>query len=458
MSPSQRLIQMPAYVHALSEGRCRPATLLSIAVLSALVVTGARSQESAETARWSYYSEEIATGVNNGFQLALDPVAGQVYVADAEWRTEKRDTDGNPWVLRAASGKLVVFDSADHSLVDVHSFLDLNRADGSGTDRDPLDWSDVNDPEIETIASMRATFSPYGVAVDGTTIGADGQPDATIITTTARSRDPEAGYGGHLVVYSSSQGAPTDADRIWKFEDGSPIFEGMRRVVVNTRTHKAYITNMGEGREALDRRPGFIAVVDLPTRKVEARVQIPVDAGPIGIAVDEENNLVYVGSLVNTKLHVFDAGKVDTSNPQDLALNTGLVIRLEQAEVGGNSRPEYDPVTKRLYVANFDQPKGRITVVDADTASPTYGTVLNAVETGQVNSVTVDSTRRLLISANIGDKEVLIHNLDTLDVVLRIPTSGEPVNTAVDPKTGAIWVANVGNTGKVDVITLRAPE
>lgn len=53
---------------------------------------------------------------------------------------------------------------------------------------------------------MRSTFSPYGVAVDGTTTGADGQPDATIITTTARGRDPKAGYGGHMVIYSASQG------------------------------------------------------------------------------------------------------------------------------------------------------------------------------------------------------------------------------------------------------------
>lgn len=418
--------------------------------------SGSNAQETAENG-WRYHIEPVGTGVNDGFQLALDPVAGRVYVGDAAWRSEARDPNGDPWLTQTASGKLVVFDSANRSLVGVHSFLDLGRADGWGSERDPLDWSGITDPEQESIASMRSTFSPYGVAIDGSTTGSDGQPDATIITTTARGRDARAGYGGHMVIYNASQGAPGDADRIWRFEDGSPIFEGMRRVVVNTKTHKAYVTNMGEFGEAAERRPGFIAVVDLPTKTVEARVPLPDNIAAIGVAVDEENDLVYVGPLNGENLFVFDAGEVDNSNPQDMELNASLVARLDAASVGENARPEYDPVTKRLYVAAFDQPKGRISVVDADPSSESYGTVINSVGTGQANALTVDAERGLLFSANLGDREVVVHDLDMLDVVLRIPTSGEPINTAIDPATGDIWVANAGDTGKVDVVTLRAP-
>jgi DNA-binding beta-propeller fold protein YncE len=447
----------PAFTWPALNNLTVPRLLVAPALAVLLAAPGVHAQQT-EANGWRWHLESIASGVNQGFQLALDPIAGRVYVADAEWRSEKRDADGAPWLQRTASGKLVLFDSNDRTLVDLHSFLGLSRTDGSGTEREPLDWSNATEPDQEIIASMQSTFSPYGVAVDGTTLGAGGQPDATIITTTARGRDHEAGYGGHLVVYKASQGAPTDADRIWRFKDDSPVFDGMRRVVINTKTHKAYITNVGEFRKTPDRRPGFIAVVDLPTKTVEARVQIPVDSGPIGVAVDEGNNLVYIGSLVNTKLHVFDAGKVDTSNPQDLALNAGLVTRLEQAEVGGNSRPEYDPMTKRLYVAKFDKSKGSITVLDADPVSAGYGTVLMSVETGQVNALTVDAKRGLLISANLEDKEVVIHDLNTLNVILRIPTSGAPVNTAVAPVSGDIWVANLGKTGRVDVITIRPPE
>jgi DNA-binding beta-propeller fold protein YncE len=405
-----------------------------------------------------YYVESISSGVNEGIQLALDTIAGRIYVADAQWRIERRDLNGDVYVARTASGKLVVFDSANRSLIGIHSFLDLSRADGTGSERHPLNWGDLADTGPNFRVSVFGHFSPNGLAVDSTTLGSDGKPDATIVTTTARGLDAQVGYGGHMVIYNTSQGGPTDSDRIWQFEDGSPIFDGMRRVVVNTTTHKAYITNMGERSDSSDRRPGFIVVVDLQTRKVEARVQIPVDAAPISVAVDEENNLVYVGSMANTKLHVFDAGEVDISSPQDLTLNAGLVTRLDAAEVGSNSRPEYDAATKRLYVAAFDQPSGTITVIDADPISNGYGTVLRSAQAGQVNALTVDAERGLLISANLGDKEVVVHDLNTLDVLLRVPTSGEPTNTVVDPSPGSIWVANAGSTGKVDVITLKAPK
>ncbi len=41
-------------------------------------------------------------------------------------------------------------------------------------------------------------------------------------------RDEEGnayGYGGNIVITSASQGAPTSADRVFKFDDGTPIFE-----------------------------------------------------------------------------------------------------------------------------------------------------------------------------------------------------------------------------------------
>lgn len=228
-------------------------------------------------------------------------------------------------------------------------------------------------------------------------------------------------------------------------------------MVVNTQTHKAYVGNIGQRGDDTVRRPGFVAVIDLPSKTVEARVPLPDGLGVIGVTVDEENNLVYVGALNGENLFVFDAGKVDTSNPQDLELNADRMTLLDQARVGENARPEYDPATKRLYVAAFGQPNGRITVVDADPASDAYGSVVNSVETGQTNAVTVDAERGVLFSANLGDKEMVMHDLGTLDVVLRIPTSGEPINAAIDPTTRDVWVANAKNTGKVDVIALKAP-
>ncbi|MCG2841487.1 hypothetical protein L6Q21_10895 [Sandaracinobacter sp. RS1-74] len=400
---------------------------------------------------WRWHVESIASAVNDGFQLALDPHAGLVYVVDAAWRAEERDPEGRVWVVRTASGKLVVFNSSDRSLVGVHSYLDLTRSDGSGTERVPLDWASVTDPAVSQQTSMRTTFSPYGVAIDSQTFASDGKPDATIVTTAVRGRDPAYGHGGHLVIYRASQGAPTDADRVWQLPDGSPAFAGMRRVVVNSRTHKAYVTNMGGSS-----LPGYIAVVDLPSKTVEARVPLPAEGGVIGVTIDEDHNLVYVGSLRTPKLHVFDADAVNTSDATSLTLNADLMRTLDQ-DVGSNARPEYDPVTKRVYVASFGSPSGRISAIDANPASASYGEVLASVEAGQTNALTIDGQRGLVFSANLGDREVAVHDANSLALLLRIPTSGQPVNTAIDPQTGDVWVANRGDAGKVDVIRLRAP-
>lgn len=128
--------------------------LMTPALVGGLFLAIAQTAYAQETAEngWRYHVESIGTGVNDGFQLALDPVSGRVYVGDAAWRSEVRDSGGDPWLTQTASGKLVVFDSENRSLLGVHSFLDLSRADGSGSERAPLDWSGVTDPEQESVA------------------------------------------------------------------------------------------------------------------------------------------------------------------------------------------------------------------------------------------------------------------------------------------------------------------
>ncbi|MGD9738999.1 MAG: YncE family protein [Bauldia sp.] len=398
---------------------------------------------------WSFASVSLATGVNTGYQLAFDPVGRQVYLSDANWRGEEKRPDGTIVVTRYATGKLVVFDVDSRAWVANHSFLGLSRSDGSGTDADPLNWAGV---EAETNSSNRSSFSPYGVAVDGTTTNAAGEVDPTVITTTARGRDPALGYGGHVVVYNASQGGPTDADRIWQFEDGTPIFDGIRRIALNTTTHKAYISNFGDARGESG-RPGFVAVVDLPTRTVEARVRVPETWGAIGVAVDEQNNLIYVGTLTGPGLYVIDGDAIDTSNAQDLSLNDGAITQLE-AVVGENARPTYSPELKRLYVSTFARDGGVINVVDADPASAAYGTIIGTIETGATNSVAVDGERGLLYSANLGDQEVVVFDANTFEELLRLPSTGNALNIGIDPETHDVWVSNFSSASFVNVFSV----
>lgn len=417
----------------------------------AMLATAAIAQEAPAQPDngWSFAAASLATGVNTGYQLAFEPVGRQVYLTDANWRAEEKRPDGSIVVTRYATGKVVVFDVDSRAWVANHSFLGLSRAYGTGTEADPLDWTDI---EGETNSGNRSSFSPYGIAVDGTTVNAAGQVDPTIITTTARGRDPELGYGGHVVVYNASQGGPTDADRIWQFEDGTPIFDGIRRIALNTSTHKAYISNFADAR-GTGARPGFVAVVDLLTREVEARVRVPETWGAIGVTVDEENNLIYVGTLTGDGLYVIDGNAIDTSNAQDLELNNAAITKLD-AVVGENARPTYSPELKRLYVSTYASPAGTISVVDADPASAAYGTVIGTIETGATNSVAVDGQRGLLYSANLGDQEVVVYDANTYEELLRMPTTGNALNIGIDPETHDVWVSNFSAASFVNVFSV----
>ena len=422
--------------------------VVSAVVTAALLGSVAYAQQAPEFG-WTYTVERIATGVNYGYQLAFDPVGRQVYFSDTRWRTEARDAEGNVTVTQRATGKLVQFDAETRSIVGNYSYLGLTRADGNGTDGDAFDWTDV---EGEALTSNRTQFSPYGVAVDNN----DGDP--ILVTTTARARVPGYEYGGSVVIFNPSEGDPTDDDRLWTFEDGSPIFDGLRRVAVNTETHQAFFTNFAEGRAEDGTRPGFVVVVDLPTREVLARIAVP-HGGAIGVDVDEERNLAYIGTIGGGegKLYVLDAGALDTSDPKSFDLNAAALTELA-AELPENARPTYSPELQRLYVASYASPEGTITVVDADPDSATYGEVLDSITTGPANAVAVDGERGLLYSANLGAREVVVYSTEDHSELVRLPTTGNALNIGIDPETRDIWVSNFSLASVTDVFTVKYVE
>jgi len=430
--------------------RIRRALRTRVAVIAAATSFGlfaapAVAQQAVVQRDLSYTVETLATGVNNGYQLAMDPVNRRVYFSDAQWRVEDRAEDGTISVRQSGSGKLVEFDMASRTLVGVHSFLNLTRNDGSGRESEPFDWNGVTG---DSISSMRTTFSPYGIDVDPLAPNEAGEADPIIITTTARGRDSDAGFGGNVVIYRASQGAPSDADRLYEFDDGSPIFHGIRRVAINSNTHKAFITNLGSNEV-----PGYVAVVDLLTKQVDARIALPGNVGVIGVAVDPENNLVYAGTLRGENLYVIDANRIDTSDPKRFDLNESIVSEL--ATVGGNARPTYNAELKRVYVSGYNSPSGTLSVVNADTGSEGYGRLIDAIETGPTNMVEVDAQRGLVYSANLGDEEVVVFDAETHDELLRLPTSGRALNLAIDPVTRDLWVSNFADASAVDIFRIQ---
>ncbi|WP_159501305.1 immunoglobulin domain-containing protein [Microbacterium sp. 18062] len=464
------------------------------------------AEEPSEEGFWSATVTSKDSGVANGYELA--EAGGKVYVSDAQWSTATRDAETGETTFTPGTGKIVVFDTAtgeleathdftglrrndgtahgvvttepsgkivaydatSKELTATHSFLDLSRNDGSGKESEGFAWS-ADSPNSQS--SMRSTFSPYGVAVDPDVNG-----EATIVTTTARQRDPEAAFGGGVVVYSASQGAPTDADRVFRFDDGTPVFAGPRRIAVNDATNQAFVTNLGNSRGSGP--DGYITVLDLTKRgadSVVAQITVPDAAGSVGVAVDEANNLIYVGGYADggeagldvETLYVIDGDAIDGSDPQDHALNDGAITALD-AVVGPNARPTFSEGLKRVYVSAYDD--SVITVVDADPASGTYGTVIDSIEvtTGSsgsatgTNAVEVDAERGLLYSANL-DAGVTVYDIanghEQIELTAEdgstytdIPTSGRSVNFGVNEATGEVWVSTWGSTGKVDFITV----
>lgn len=412
---------------------------------------------------WTFQRTTLDTGVSNGYQLAMDKDNRKVWLSDAKWRTETKqttyDNDGNPTgytiVPDAGTGKVVQFDSEKVRRVGNKSFLNLTRQAPNGTtplrENQAFDWTGVTGTSQ---SSIRTTFSPYGVAVDGKTTNAAGDVDPTIITTTARAQDPDVGFGGSVVVFNASQSAPTDADRLFEFGEDKPMFDGIRRIAVNTVTHTAFVTNMGD-RSATPNpaRPGFIGVIDLESKQVVARVKLPGQV--IGVAADEENDRIFVGLLNTPDLYEVDTSNLDTSNPESFDLNDDKVTKLD-ATVGANSRPTYDPVNEKVYVSSFGT--NTVSVVEANDGA-NHGELIKAIPTGPTNSVEVDTDRGILYSANLGDQEVVGFDInDDYNQVLALPTSGNAVNVGIDPVTHDVWVSNFSSVGKVDVFHVTTPD
>jgi hypothetical protein len=433
------------------------------------VPTLALAEESSDTSStgWTYTKETLDTGVLNGYQLALDTTNRKVYFSDAKWAASSRVNNGDGTfsepTFTPGTGKLAVFDTATREKLADHSFLDLTRNDGTGLkESEPFVFPEGS--TATSLNSMRTTFSPYGVAVDGTTTDGQGNVDPTIVTVTARGQDAEEGFGGNIVVYSASQGAPTDADRIFEFEDGTPVFEGPRRVAVNTKTHQAFVTSLGNSRG--NGGDGFITVLDLTKRgtaAVQARVAIPEivgegetakAAGVVGVAVDEENNIVYAGTMNGTYVWAIDVDALDTSNPLNRHLNEAHVTQLDGA-VGSNARPTYNADLKQLFVSAYNAKT--ITVLDADPESADYGKQIKVINTGPTNAVEVDGKRGLLYSANLGDKNVVVFDTTTYEELVTLPTSGNAVNIGIDPVSRDVWVSNFSSTGKTDVFSVVEP-
>lgn len=437
---------------------------------------------SAAQTGWSATTQNLATGIVSGYETAFDPQNGKLYAADAQaisaqrqWKVTKGATPADPpvvstteysdTIIQQATGKVVRFDAATLSLEKSWNhtgLLDNNGNPSTGIIRS----GGANTPQIGWSFNFQATPNPYtGVATgNGTSVGqlpygvaVDGAlADPTIVTANTRTQS--------VTIYKASQATPTDADVI-KFGSIGPGYSVQSRTpVVDSKRHKAYVAGF-QG------TTGVIFKINTETKVVEAVIPAP---GVVGLALDQEGNRLFAGtyqapvtpeSPKGHFLRIIDLSKV--TNSLVAADNTGAVVK-NVPNVGEDTRPGYDAANNKVYLAasvaipSVTEELPKVTVVDVNPASASYGTVTKTLSTpARPNAVTVDAERGLAYVPFLGTRILGVIDTKTDEMVLTVPLAGNGIDADVDPKTGNVFVSNRGTGpngfGQVQVIKVNRP-
>ncbi len=120
-----------------------PPSRLALGLTAAALLAPAPAAFAADPvnqAGWSATTQELSSGINLGYETAIDPVHRRLYAADAQPTTRERrpvrDADGNPTgettyeTTVPASGKIVSFDTATNAFLKNWSHLNLLGSDG----------------------------------------------------------------------------------------------------------------------------------------------------------------------------------------------------------------------------------------------------------------------------------------------------------------------------------------
>lgn len=427
---------------------------------------------------WSATTQDLATGIISGYETAFDAKNGKLYAADSQaisaqrqWKVTKGATPADPPVvstteysdsiIQAATGKVVRFDAATLSLDKSWShtaLLDNNGNPSTGIIMNgnvqsgwAFNWNNAINPitGIQTGSGTQLGQLPYGVAVDGNLA------DPTIVTANTRTQS--------VTIYKASQNAPLNTDVI-KFSTIGPGYSVQSRTpVVDTVNHKAYVAGY-QG------TTGVIFKFSTETKAVEAVIPAP---GVVGLALDEQGGRLFAGTYQAPAtpaspsghfLRIIDLSKV--TNSLVAADNAAAVVK-NVPNVGENTRPGYDSATKTVYLANSvaagQANPHQITVVDADPASGSYGTVVKTIASpNRPNTVVVDAERGLAYVPFLNPRTLGVIDTKTNEFVLFVPLAGNGLDADIDPKTGNVFVANRGSgsttgNGQVQVIKVNRP-
>lgn len=367
--------------------------------------------------------------------LAVDPKTHLVYAADPgsnEVHVFKSDGTkvGSIKVLRYPTGiaiqgatrRAYVTDALSDSLTVVN--LDQRQA----TEQVPLGtsiWGVTYDPSAKRIYAANAPADAVSVldAVTGKVVGtwAGGpRPVGLAIDSQLKRLYVTDADDGALRVLSTSDGSIQATIDLGK--------TGANLVAVDPRTHRAYATGSNG-----------LTVLDGATDQIVATV--PVGNRPVGIAVDEVGNRVYVASQQSGAITVIDA-------------TTNKVAATWHPKLGNVWGLAVDPTLNRLYVTVVPNTIGAFTGLEILDASS--GAFMAQLATGrEAVFVTVDNkTHQVFVSDT--DGKVSVVDGQTSRLVTRVNLGGSLNGVAVDSGSGTAFVGNAAN-GTVDCVKSERP-
>ncbi|MBB3771020.1 YVTN family beta-propeller protein [Angulomicrobium tetraedrale] len=190
----------------------------------------------------------------------------------------------------------------------------------------------------------------------------------------------------------------------------------VREVAVDEANNRAYVTVTGR-RDT----PSSVWVVDGARNEVVDTID-NLPGSVTGIAVDAKGNRLFLSAMESNQVHV-----VDLATKQVKSFPSGGEGAINLA---------YDPSSDRIFVAH--QGSGEVVALDARD-----GTIVKEIPTGGgALGVAIDAGRSILYVANRTGGYVTLVDTKTLEPIANVVTGSAPQTVAVDAASGNAYVTN----------------
>ena len=195
-------------------------------------------------------------------------------------------------------------------------------------------------------------------------------------------------------------------------------------IAVNSITNKVYLGVRG----------GLVGGIYLLDNSTKSLTRIPGSGGARpSVALNQSANLIYVTRSTN-ELIVID-GVTDT-------ILATIISPDPIADI--DERLAIHTGTGRVYVLSSGaSAPNKVIVVDGDRLSPTFNTVLAAIDVGRRGiGLVVDENLNRILATSVLDKETTIIDGFTNTAMAVIPSTQQPADIVLNPRTHRAYVAN----------------